>query len=104
MAELHRVAAVSEIPEGAGKRVEVAGKCLAVFNVGGVYHAVPDRCPHRGGPLSEGTVEDGKLTCPWHGWAFEIATGNRVGFPPGMGNIPSYRCRVEGADVMVECE
>jgi nitrite reductase (NADH) small subunit len=103
MAEGYKVARVSDVPEGRVIRVEIAGRVLALAHAGGAFHAVADRCPHRGGPLSEGTLEGCKLTCPWHGWTFDVSSGARVGFPPGIGSITTFVVRVEGEDVIVEC-
>jgi len=103
MAEFYKAACVSDVPAGTGKKVEIEGKSIALFNVGGSFCAISETCPHRGGPLSEGTVQGTHVTCPWHGWTFDAATGNRVGFPEGMGRITTYKVRVEGNDILVEC-
>lgn len=103
MGEYRKVARVSEVPAGGGKKVEVDGQVIALFNASGTFCAVQDRCPHRGGPLSEGVLQGTQVTCPWHAWAFDVCTGNRVGFPEGMGNIKAYKVRVEGDDILVEC-
>lgn len=85
------VARVGEVPEGERLIVEVAGREIGIFNVDGEFFALRNRCPHLGGPLCEGEVlglvyssEPGDiqfdaskklLTCPWHGWEFDIKTG-----------------------------
>jgi nitrite reductase/ring-hydroxylating ferredoxin subunit/multimeric flavodoxin WrbA len=79
--------AVSELPEGTQKAVTVAGQDVALFNQGGKITAISGTCPHEGGPLAEGTVERGpdgvlRVACPWHGWKFDMATGDA---PPGLG-------------------
>jgi 3-phenylpropionate/trans-cinnamate dioxygenase ferredoxin subunit len=87
----HVVAAVGDLPAGTRKRIEVNGRAIVVFNIGGEFFALNDRCPHRGGSLSRGwqtgLVEaDGPgryrysrkgeiIRCPWHGWEFDIRTG-----------------------------
>jgi len=48
---------------------------LCIANINGVIRALDNECPHRGGPLAEGLIEDGKLICPWHAWSFDPATG-----------------------------
>ena len=73
--------AVSELPEGTQKAVTVAGQDVALFHHGGKITALCGTCPHEGGPLAEGKVERGadgvlRVVCPWHGWKFDIATGN----------------------------
>ena len=87
----HVVALVDEIPPGARKIVEVAGRSIGVFNVGGTFFALRNRCPHQGGPLCHGplgglvtspgpgeyqlTRQGEILRCPWHGWEFDIRSG-----------------------------
>ena len=87
----HVVARVDEVPEGERLIVEVGGRSIGVFNIDGEFFALRNRCPHLGGPLCEGEIlglvhssEPGDvrfdasrklLTCPWHGWEFDIKTG-----------------------------
>ena len=101
MAEFRRVATAAEVPPGQAKQVVAGEKKIALFNVGGAYYAIDDTCPHRGGPLSQGPVEGGTVTCPWHGSKFEIKTG-AVLAPPAATGVASYRVRVSGVDVEVE--
>lgn len=65
------------LPLGKGQTVLLAGRRIAVFNVGGVFYALDDDCPHRGGPLGPGWVdaEQCKVACPLHGWEFDLKTG-----------------------------
>jgi 3-phenylpropionate/trans-cinnamate dioxygenase ferredoxin subunit len=106
----HAVARVDEIPPGSRKIVEIAGRSIGVFNVAGTFHALRNRCPHQGGPLCEGFVfaalrSDGPghydhrpdqalVRCPWHGWEFDIATGQSW-FDPQRKRVRSYRVSVE---------
>lgn len=57
---------------------DVDGTTVAVFYVDGEYHALDQTCPHQGGPLGDGKVEDGCVYCPWHGWEFDIKSGEHV--------------------------
>lgn len=100
MASFRRVASVKDIPEGGGKSLRVDGKEIAVFNLGGEFHAIGDICPHMGGPLGEGTVDGENVICPWHGWTFCIKTGNFAAHP-GSG-VDGYPVKVEGEDIYVE--
>ena len=70
-----RLASRSDLPIGAAKIVAARGKVIALFNVGGTVHAVENTCPHRGGPLGEGVLNGTVVTCPWHGWEFDVCTG-----------------------------
>lgn len=71
------------LPPGKGETVELAGQRIAVFNVGGQFYALDDDCPHRGGPLGSGWVDADacQVTCPLHGWAFDLRTGAGVTTP-----------------------
>src|SRR6476659_4299367 len=85
------VATVQEIPPGGRKIVEAAGRSIGVFNLDGVFFALRNRCPHQGGPLCTGSLggliisprpgeyhysRAGEIVrCPWHGWEFDIRTG-----------------------------
>jgi nitrite reductase (NADH) small subunit/3-phenylpropionate/trans-cinnamate dioxygenase ferredoxin subunit len=102
MSEFRRVCQVGEVHEGEGKTVEVDGKLIALFCVGGQYHAIDDVCPHMGASLSDGYVENGIVTCPWHAWRFRLADGAWADNP--RIKIGSYLVRVEGDAVQVAVE
>ncbi|WP_233570338.1 MULTISPECIES: Rieske (2Fe-2S) protein [Prosthecochloris] len=65
-----------EISEGAVMDITAGGVALAVMKVNGEVFALEGTCPHEGGPLGKGVIEDGYLVCPWHGWEFDPSTGN----------------------------
>jgi nitrite reductase/ring-hydroxylating ferredoxin subunit len=68
--------APSEIPQGASARVERPDSDeLAVFNIDGEYYAIDNFCPHKGAPLSEGQICGHIVECSWHGWQFDVRTG-----------------------------
>lgn len=95
-----KVAERSDIAPGHGKLVVgPADKPMALFNVGGEFHAINNVCPHRGGPLAEGRLEGHIITCPWHGWTFDVRTGEAD--HPGGHSVAAYEVGVEGADVYV---
>lgn len=80
----HRVADINELPEGRVKTVTAGIHSMALTHIDGEFTAMDNRCPHQGGPLGEGSIENGKdgecwLRCPWHGWDFDPKTGR----PPG---------------------
>ena len=79
MADFVKVAKTDEIVPGQGKMTEVGGKKIALFNVEGSFHAIDDTCTHRGGPLSEGSLEGNQVTCPLHGARFDVTTGEVLG-------------------------
>ena len=76
MADWHRVCDPSEIPLGTGKEITVQDRVLAVFRTDDAFHVLDGICPHAGGPLGAGTLTGSIVTCPWHGWQFDITTGN----------------------------
>jgi nitrite reductase/ring-hydroxylating ferredoxin subunit len=101
MATFHKVAELKDLAPGACKAVVVNGQSIALFNVGGTFHAIGDACTHRGGSLSMGTLEGTTVTCPLHGAEFDVTTGRNLS-PPAPGVVWSYKVRVEGNDIQVE--
>ena len=70
-----KLATLDELPPGAAKEMEYEGRVYALFNVDGVISAIDGICPHQGGPLADGPVSGTTVTCPWHGWQFDVQTG-----------------------------
>jgi nitrite reductase (NADH) small subunit len=100
MSRLVRIASPGEIPVGQGKAVEIDGLLLAVFNAGGLYHAIDGFCPHEGGPLADGALLGDSVVCPWHGFDFDVRTG-ACSVAPDLA-VTVYPVRVTGSDVVVE--
>lgn len=67
-----------EFEEGGGKIVEFDGKKVAVFLSDGEFYALENECPHQGGPLGDGKVEGSNVYCPWHGYEFDLTTGEHA--------------------------
>ena len=99
MADFVKVATVEEIPQGQGKVFEVNGNQVAVWNLNGNFCAFQNVCPHRGGPVGEGEVEGNIITCPWHGWQFDVVTGVSPINPAAK--LTKYDVKVEGNEVRV---
>jgi 3-phenylpropionate/trans-cinnamate dioxygenase ferredoxin subunit len=113
----HIVATVAEIPPGTHKLVEVSGRQIGVFNVKGEFFALLNRCPHGGAELCKGAVvglvqpqgvgeyaiaRNGEfLRCPWHGWEFDIRTGQSY-CDPGRLKIRKYDVAVQHGDELVK--
>ena len=109
----HVVGTVAEIAPGQRKIVEINGISIGVFNVGGTFHALRNRCPHQGAPLCRGSIKgtalpsapgeyvwarEGEiLRCPWHGWEFDLLTGRSV-FNPHRVRVKAYEVSVEPAE------
>ena len=79
-----RVADPDELPEGRVKTVTAGHRSLALTHHDGKYGALDNRCPHQGGPLGEGSIENGLLRCPWHGWDYCPLSGKAPGFDDGV--------------------
>jgi|APTNR8051073442_1049403.scaffolds.fasta_scaffold05524_7 nitrite reductase/ring-hydroxylating ferredoxin subunit len=100
---LHRISTTSDIPSGEARAFDVAGRRIAVFNQGGKFQAIDDTCPHEGGPLSEGMVEDDCVTCPWHGATFELCTGKEQ-TALASEDVRGYEVVIDGDELSVEIE
>ena len=100
MAEFVKVASTSELAPGQCKVAEADGKSIALCNVNGTFYAIDNTCLHQGGPLGEGSLESGTITCPWHAWQYDVTTGKNTA-NPAMG-VACYAVKVEGDDVLVE--
>ena len=102
MSRFVRVAEAREILNGCSKLVEVEGIQIAVFNVDGSFAAVENSCPHMGGPLSEGSFENGVVRCPWHGWTFDPLTGRSPLNPET--SLERFPVRLDGGEIFVDLE
>lgn len=99
MAEWSECFSVDTVKPGECRRVLINGKHYAVYNVDGTYYSTDDACPHQGGPLGDGFLEGKCIICPWHGWAFDVVTGNCQDKPSE--SISTYPTRIEGCMVQV---
>jgi nitrite reductase/ring-hydroxylating ferredoxin subunit len=95
-----KLATAAELTPGALIEVEREGSQYALCNVGGELRALDGVCPHQGGPLGEGALHDGVITCPWHMWEFDSRTGDCV-FNNAV-SVPVYPVRVEDGEVLVD--
>ena len=96
-----RVAMVTDLVAGQPRLVEVEGRRLVLVRVGEQVLALGDVCAHKGGPLHEGKLSGTRLACPWHGWMYDVRTGQCV-FPGRGAAVPSYPVRIENDEVWVE--
>lgn len=88
------------LPPGSAAEVEANGKIFAVFNVDGTFHVIDGICPHAGGPLGKGMLRGTTVTCPWHGWQFNVSTGNHC-LNQRLCQT-RYDARVEAGKIVVE--
>ena len=92
---------LSALPERGARCVLVGGLAIAVFRTGtGEVFALRDRCPHRGGPLSQGIVHGTRVTCPLHDWVIDLKTGQATGADEGA--TATYNVRVVDGRIALE--
>jgi len=95
-----RTLRLEQVPPGAIQEFETDGKAIAIANVEGKIYAINGVCLHRGGPLGEGELEGPIVTCPWHGWQYNVTTG-RVAQNEAIG-VDCYAVEVRGDDIFVD--
>ena len=100
MTGFERVAAADAVRESSPQVVSVGGRTVGLFHHEGSFHAVDNRCPHMGFPLSEGSVDAGVLTCPWHHARFELSCGDT--FDPFADDVPTFPVEVRDGEVYVD--
>jgi nitrite reductase/ring-hydroxylating ferredoxin subunit len=100
MSEFQTVCKVHEVKEGEGKTITLGNRLIALFFVGGSYHAIDDVCPHMGASLSGGYLENGIVTCPWHAWRFRVTDGAWADNP--RIKIGCYPVRVVGDEIQIQ--
>lgn len=99
MFEFVTVARVDEIPPGKARQVTVHERWVGLFNIDGTFHAVDNLCLHRGGPLADGVFRGCVVTCPWHGWQYDVCSGALVQ-DPSVG-LTRHETRIVGDEVQV---
>jgi nitrite reductase/ring-hydroxylating ferredoxin subunit len=95
-----RVATVSECTPGSSTELVAGDRMIALFNVDGEFFALDGVCPHQGGPLGQGDLSGCVVTCPWHGWQFDVRTGQHQ-INQSLAH-PSFPVKVENDEVLVE--
>jgi len=95
-----RAAKASDVAPGAVHEVQVEGKAIALANLAGKFFAINNTCLHRGGPLGEGSLQDKIVTCPWHGWEYDVTNGKLVQNPSL--SVACYPTEVRGDEVFVD--
>jgi nitrite reductase/ring-hydroxylating ferredoxin subunit len=99
MGDFVRVVAADELAPGQGLEAIVNDKPVALFNVGGEFRAIGNRCVHRGGPLGQGVLDGEQVLCPWHAWGYDTKTGLSSVNPEF--SVPCYEVKVEDGQVLV---
>lgn len=100
MSQFIKAADIDQIPEGESYVVVLGGREIAIFNWKGKYYAVENSCPHRGGPVAEGELEDGIISCPWHAWPFDLRTGEcKIN---SAAKLETFALKIEDGQLLVE--
>ncbi len=94
-----RIPGGANLPQGAARAYVVGRYEVAVFNVDGELFALENSCPHQGGPLADGWLENARITCPWHGWCFDVRTGKMT--LGDFARVPRFAVRTQGADLLI---
>jgi len=102
MANWIRVVALSELSPGSCGEYVVGQRIIALFNVGGGFYALDGICPHQGGPLGKGSLAGCIVTCPWHGFQFDVTTGQHQTSRSLV--QPTFPVKVENGAVWVEVD
>jgi nitrite reductase (NADH) small subunit len=97
-----RIASLSDCPPGTARELVAGERIVALYNVDGTLYALDGVCPHQGGPLGRGTLQGCIVTCPWHGWQFDVRDGQHQ-FAPSVRQA-TLPVRVDGQDVYVDVE
>ena len=97
--EFIEIAHASELPVGRSKAYDVNGRKIALYHTSEGFFATDNVCPHRGGPLAEGDLIGNEITCPWHLWGFDIASGLCAGNPEIR--VIAHEVRVEDGRILV---
>jgi nitrite reductase/ring-hydroxylating ferredoxin subunit len=89
-----------DIAPGQIREILLDGTTIALANVGGQFHALSNTCLHRGGPLGQGSLHGNLVTCPWHGWTFDVISGKVS--PNQTAGVACYPVELRGDDVYVD--
>lgn len=95
------VAKISDVPNFGKKVVSVAGKEILLVNVRGAIYAVENECPHQGSPMSSAVVKDGYISCPRHGYRFNLTDGVCAEHPQYI--LETFPVQLNGDEIMVDC-
>lgn len=97
-----RLAAVSDLPPGTAGEYVAGERIVALFNVDGTLHALDGICPHQGGPLGKGALRGCIVTCPWHGFQFDVTTGQHQASQSLV--HPRFEVKVEGGEIFINLD
>ena len=98
------IADANDLPEGGRLCTSVNDKALVVLRVNDALYAIANQCPHAGRPLEEGEVRGLTITCPFHGYAYNLRNGKNLDHPEFEPPVPTYPARIEGDKVQVQVD
>ncbi len=96
------LARAGDVPPGTGRSFSLGRYEIALFNIGGDFYALENNCPHQGGPIADGWLEGTTVTCPWHGWCFDVPSGKMT--LGDFARVTKFAVRREGEDIYVSNE
>ncbi|MDX2226239.1 MAG: Rieske 2Fe-2S domain-containing protein [Verrucomicrobiae bacterium] len=99
MGEFIKVSTVEKLPVGKCAGVVVDGTDVGLFNVDGTICAMENTCPHQGAPLTQGSMKEGVVMCPWHMWRFDVKTGKSLTAPGA--DMTVYEVKIENGEIFV---
>jgi nitrite reductase (NADH) small subunit len=95
------IGALNDVPVRGARVVKTAHGCIGIFRCAeNEAYAIEDRCPHSGGPLSEGLVHSASVTCPLHNWVIDLATGEAQG--ADCGRVKTYPLKLEDGRILID--
>jgi nitrite reductase/ring-hydroxylating ferredoxin subunit len=97
-----KVGSLADLPPGSVMEVTWGDDCYAVCNSQGELHALAGICLHAGGPIGQGRLQDNRVVCPWHEWAYDCRTGEND-YDPTM-KLDRFTVKVEGDDILLDPE
>jgi nitrite reductase/ring-hydroxylating ferredoxin subunit len=95
-----KVGSLAALPPGSVTEVILGDDTFAICNVSGELHALYGICPHAGGPIGQGTLQDNIVTCPWHEWSYDCRTGEND-FDPAI-KLDRFAVKAEGDDILLD--
>src|SRR5215211_5637813 len=95
----HRLCTTADCPSGQARELVAGDRVVALYNVNGAFYALDGICPHQGGPLGKGKLTGCLVSCPWHGWQFDVTTGQHQTSKSLV--HPQFETKVEEGQVLV---
>jgi nitrite reductase (NADH) small subunit/3-phenylpropionate/trans-cinnamate dioxygenase ferredoxin subunit len=96
------VARVGDVPLGRAMTAIVDGREIAIFHTAGGFFALDNTCPHQGAPLADGWIDADSVTCPWHAWCFDLASGKM--YHSALAGVAAFDVEIDGDDIRVSRE